>query len=56
MTAAKVFINGKDLGEYKGGYTPFSHELTKELIGTATTSLPSKSTQPSGRTFRRLEI
>ena len=31
MTAAKVFINGKDLGEYKGGYTPFSYELTKDI-------------------------
>lgn len=28
MTAAKVYINGKSLGEYKGGYTPFSFELT----------------------------
>ncbi len=31
MTAAKVFINGKDLGEYKGGYTAFSFELTPHL-------------------------
>ena len=31
MTAAKVFINGHDLGEYKGGYTPFSFELTPHL-------------------------
>ncbi|PYS98230.1 MAG: glycoside hydrolase family 2 [Acidobacteria bacterium] len=31
MTAARVFINGRDLGEYKGGYTPFSHELTKDI-------------------------
>jgi beta-galactosidase len=31
MTAAKVFINGKNLGEYKGGYTPFSFELTKDI-------------------------
>ena len=31
MTAAKVFINGKDLGEYKGGYTEFSLELTPHL-------------------------
>src|SRR5205823_7870995 len=28
MTAANVFINGKNLGEYKGGYTAFSFELT----------------------------
>ena len=31
MTAAKVFINGRGLGEYKGGYTPFSYELTKDI-------------------------
>src|SRR6185369_2189384 len=31
MTAAKVFINGKSLGEYRGGYTPFSSELTKDI-------------------------
>ncbi|HEX6280082.1 MAG TPA: glycoside hydrolase family 2 TIM barrel-domain containing protein, partial [Pyrinomonadaceae bacterium] len=31
MTAARVFINGVDLGEYKGGYTPFSFELTKHV-------------------------
>ncbi|HVU47359.1 MAG TPA: glycoside hydrolase family 2 TIM barrel-domain containing protein [Terracidiphilus sp.] len=28
MTASTVFINGTRLGEYKGGYTPFSFELT----------------------------
>ncbi len=31
MTAAKVFINGKPLGEYRGGYTPFSYELTQHI-------------------------
>lgn len=31
MTAAKVFINGKNLGEYRGGYTPFSFELTNYI-------------------------
>ena len=31
MTAARVTINGHNLGEYKGGYTPFSFELTKHL-------------------------
>src|SRR5271168_2591452 len=29
MTASTVWINGTKLGEYKGGYTPFSFELTK---------------------------
>lgn len=31
MTAATVWINGKRLGEYRGGYTPFSFELTPHL-------------------------
>ncbi len=31
MTAAKVYVNGKFLGEYKGGYSPFSFEMTKDL-------------------------
>ena len=31
MTAAKVSINGHNLGEYRGGYTPFSLELTQHL-------------------------
>ncbi|MBV8207096.1 MAG: glycoside hydrolase family 2 protein [Acidobacteria bacterium] len=31
MTAAKVWLNGRLLGEYKGGYTPFSFDLTPLL-------------------------
>jgi beta-galactosidase len=31
MTASTVYINGHKLGEYKGGFTPFSFELTKYL-------------------------
>jgi len=31
MTASTVWINGVSLGEYKGGYTPFSFELTSHL-------------------------
>jgi beta-galactosidase len=31
MTASTVWINGQSLGEYKGGYTPFSFELTQHL-------------------------
>ncbi len=31
MTASTVWINGVRLGEYKGGYTPFSFELTRHL-------------------------
>ena len=31
MTAATVTINGHKLGEYRGGYTPFSFDLTPHL-------------------------
>jgi beta-galactosidase len=31
MTAATVTINGKRLGEYRGGYTPFSFEITSDV-------------------------
>jgi beta-galactosidase len=31
MTASTVWINGERLGEYKGGYTPFSFDLTPNL-------------------------
>ncbi len=33
MTASTVWINGAPLGEYKGGFTPFSFELTPHLRG-----------------------
>ena len=32
MTAATVSINGKRMGEYRGGYTPFSFEVTPHII------------------------
>src|SRR6201993_2387226 len=31
MTASTVWINGVRLGEYKGGYTPFSFDLTPHV-------------------------
>ena len=31
MTASTIWINGVALGEYKGGFTPFSFELTQHL-------------------------
>jgi beta-galactosidase len=31
MTASTVWLNGTRLGEYTGGYTPFSFELTQHL-------------------------
>jgi beta-galactosidase len=32
MTASTVYLNGHKLGEYKGGYTPFSFDLTATPI------------------------
>ncbi|HKR21533.1 MAG TPA: glycoside hydrolase family 2 TIM barrel-domain containing protein [Pyrinomonadaceae bacterium] len=31
MTAATVTLNGQKLGEYRGGYTPFSFEVTPQI-------------------------
>src|SRR5271156_3879414 len=31
MTASTVWINGTKLGEYKGGYTPFTFDLTPHI-------------------------
>jgi len=31
MTASTVWLNGTRLGEYKGGYTPFSFDLTSHI-------------------------
>ena len=31
MTAATVTLNGQKLGEYRGGYTPFSFEVTPQV-------------------------
>lgn len=31
MTASSIWINGTKLGEYKGGYTPFSFDLTPHI-------------------------
>ena len=31
MTASTVYLNGTSLGEYRGGFTPFSFELTEHL-------------------------
>ncbi len=31
MAACTVYVNEKRLGEYKGGYTPFSFEITKHV-------------------------
>ena len=56
MTAATVWINGQKLGEYRGGYTPFSFELTQHLnwrgdnvLAVEVDSTERKDTPPFGR-------
>ena len=39
MTASTVYLNGKRLGSYLGGYTPFSFELTEHLQTTGSNVL-----------------
>jgi beta-galactosidase len=39
MTASTVWLNGARVGEYKGGYTPFSFELTPHLDRTGENAL-----------------
>jgi beta-galactosidase len=39
MTASTVWINGHPLGEYKGGFTPFSFDLTDHLHPAADNTL-----------------
>ncbi|WP_158945290.1 glycoside hydrolase family 2 protein [Granulicella sp. S190] len=43
MTASTVYLNGTKLGEYRGGYTPFSFELTQHL-------------DPSGKNLLSLDV
>jgi beta-galactosidase len=43
MTASTVWLNGVQVGEYRGGYTPFSFELTKFL-------------DPAGRNVLAVEV
>lgn len=49
MTASTVWLNGHKLGEYKGGYTPFSYELTQyvELDGDNVLAVYLDSTERS---------
>lgn len=39
MCAAKVYLNGELVGEHKGGYTPFSFEITPYLSNTGKDNL-----------------
>ena len=56
MTASTVWINGQRLGEHRGGYTPFSFELTSHLnwkgdnvIAVEVDSTERKDIPPFGR-------
>jgi beta-galactosidase len=50
IAASTVWINGHSLGEYKGGYTPFSFELTPHLRWDESNVLAT-SIPPSARIF-----
>ena len=55
MVASTVYMNGKRLGEYRGGYTPFSFEITdlidhhgKNVLAVALDSSERKDIPPFG--------
>ena len=55
MIASTVYLNGKRLGEYRGGYTPFSFEITdaidhggKNVLAVALDSSERKDIPPFG--------
>lgn len=55
MIASTVYLNGKRLGEYRGGYTPFSFEITdvmdrsgKNILAVALDSSERKDIPPFG--------
>jgi beta-galactosidase len=56
MTASTVWINGKRLGEYKGGYTPFSFDLTPHVNFDGDNMLAVDVDSTEGQTFLRLAI
>ncbi len=55
MTASTVWINGQRLGEYKGGYTPSSFDLTPYLNfdGDNLLAVDKSMTRPNAPIFRR---
>ena len=55
MTASTAWINGARLGEYKGGYTPFSFELTPHLHAEGENAFASRSIGRNDRIFLRSE-
>jgi beta-galactosidase len=53
MTASTVWLNGHKLGEYKGGYTPFSFELTPPSARTFRPSATKLTISPSAASIAR---
>ena len=52
MTASTVWLNGVRLGEYKGGFTPFSFELTPHVDFDRDNSLVVEVDSSERPTFR----
>ena len=58
---ATVFVNGKEVGEHKGGYDPFSFDITAALgdgeqeLVVAVSDPTDAGTQPRGKQVRRPE-
>ena len=48
---ASVFVNGKKAGEHKGGYTPFSFDITP-LLGADKQELVVSVTDPSSKQYQ----
>lgn len=55
---ATVWVNGQEIGRHRGGFTPFSVELTSDLVGTEITIVvrardDHRPPQPRGKQSRR---